>query len=113
MRLTSKDVQELEDTYMKKFHRKPLPPGGVAEAWYQVIASWSESHGAEIIPERIRTKEELCFNPILSKQYVDALIRVCSDRGAELTTHQRAMFLVTASVKEREEALKEVFGVTV
>lgn len=111
MFLTTEDIKSIEETYRKLWNGKRLPTGGIAQAWHQAITKWAENNGDEIIPEHIRNREELCMNPVLAKQYVNALIDVCQDLGVELSEHQKAMLLITATAKEREAALQEVFGV--
>lgn len=109
-KLSNDEIIDLKDIWNTKFRESRLPPGGIAELWYQTITHFlrHKYDGAEIVLKKVREKEYLVLqHDDLSKEYCSAIMNVMGiSEMPELTEHQKLVYMMMATSDERALALE-------
>jgi len=105
--LTSTEVLDLQDIFVRTYREERMPAGGYAELWYRVINEFMGWSGDEVVPVAIRSSEHKVLEYGIAEEYFAALLDVVNiPDGA--TDAEKAVLLIVATAEERELALKRV-----
>lgn len=105
--LTRTEVLDLEHIWLTEFKDKPMPPGGMAELWFQAVWQFMRRNDFEVMPDNVVLGEQQAVTGGLAEEYFASLLEVV-DPPEGISDAQKIMLLVCATAEEREVALSRI-----
>ena len=108
--LNNSEVLDIQELFTGSYVKKPLPPGGTAELWYQCIMHFLAWCQEDVIPPHIIKKEAQVVERGLSKKYLRLLLDMVEDENSEERPEDQMVRMMGLSSGERAVALSEVLN---
>jgi hypothetical protein len=102
-RLPRSDVMLIQSLFNTRYRERNVPPGGMAELWYQVISDFLETKNNARL-----NREYTVMEQGKSKEYIAALLEIVAPADG-MSEHDKVMLMLTASPEDKEAALRNVF----
>jgi hypothetical protein len=108
VKLNGRERAQIAEIFIRLFRERGRPERGELEQiWYEVITTFFNYQGDQIVPKKIREAEDSIVDRGLGKEYFAALTSVVNP-PSELSEDEQAILLITASPEDREKAIKKV-----